>query len=94
MIVATAAGVAPTTILLPGGGVAHVEVPAIADFRDDVGAGDVFAAAFFVALAKGQAPRRRRRFRQRRGGRADRRGAGAGAIGDRAAIEARLRAVA
>jgi 1D-myo-inositol 3-kinase len=92
-VVAVTAGADPTTILLPGGGVVHVNVPAIEDPSDDVGAGDVFAAAFFVALAEGQAPDSAAAFANaasavRIGGE------GANAIGDRPAVEARLRAVA
>jgi sugar/nucleoside kinase (ribokinase family) len=66
-----------------------VQTPAIAHPRDDLGAGDVFAAAFFVALHEGLAPARAAAFA---GAAASLRieGAGADAIGDRAAIEARL----
>jgi 1D-myo-inositol 3-kinase len=92
-IVAVTAGASATTILLPGEEALEVEVPAVEDPSDDVGAGDVFAAAFFVALAEGQAPGAAAAFANaaaavRIGG------TGAEAIGDRPAIEARLRAVA
>jgi 1D-myo-inositol 3-kinase len=92
-IVAVTAGASATTILLPGEEALEVEVPPVEDPSDDVGAGDVFAAAFFVALAEGQAPGAAAAFANaaaavRIGG------TGAEAIGDRPAIEARLRAVA
>jgi sugar/nucleoside kinase (ribokinase family) len=47
------AGAEPTTIYLPNGGSVRQATPAIAAPRDDLGAGDVFAAAFFVALREG-----------------------------------------
>jgi hypothetical protein len=91
-VVAVTAGPAPTTILLPGGEVLSVEVPAIVDPADDVGAGDVFAAAFFIALHKGKPADVAAGFANAAAAvRIE--GAGAGAIGDRRAIEARLRAV-
>jgi sugar/nucleoside kinase (ribokinase family) len=58
-IVAVTAGPEPTTLHLPGGAVARVARPAsgsLAQTRDDLGAGDVFAAAFFVELASGRTP--------------------------------------
>jgi 2-dehydro-3-deoxygluconokinase len=90
-VVAVTAGANSTEILLPGGEAVRVEVPAIEDLRDDLGAGDVFAAAFFVALHEGQPPVTAAAFANaaaavRIGG------AGADAIGDRAVVEARLRA--
>ena len=92
-VVAVTAGADPTTILLPGGGVVRVKVPAIEDPRDDVGAGDVFAAAFFVALGEGQTPDSAAAFGNAAA--AVRIGSdGANAIGDRPAVDARLRAVA
>jgi 1D-myo-inositol 3-kinase len=92
-IVAVTAGASATTILLPGEEALEVEVPPVEDPSDDVGAGDVFAAAFFVALAEGRVPGAAAAFANaaaavRIGG------TGAEAIGDRPAIEARLRAVA
>jgi len=94
-VVAVTAGANPSEILLPHGEAVRVEVPAIEDLRDDLGAGDVFAAAFFVALHEGQSPVTAATFANaaaavRIGGA----GGGADAIGDRAAIEARLRATA
>jgi sugar/nucleoside kinase (ribokinase family) len=92
-IVAVTAGAAAISLLLPAGNVVEVEVPMVEDPSDDTGAGDVFAAAFFVALAEGRSPDSAATFANaaaavRMGG------PGADAIGDIAAIEARLRAVA
>jgi len=92
-IVAITAGASATTVLAPGDGELTVEVPHLECPGDDVGAGDVFAAAFFIALVEGQAPESAADFANaaaavRMGG------AGAQAIGDRPAIEARMRAVA
>ena len=84
---------APTAIHQRTTATAWVHVPEIEDFRDDVGAGDVFAAAFFVAIAEGQPPADAARFANAAA--AVRISAvGADAIGHRPAIEARLRAVA
>jgi 1D-myo-inositol 3-kinase len=88
-IIAVTAAAEPTQLLLPGDESAFVQVPALAQERDDIGAGDVFAAAFFVSLADGAPPQAAARFANaaaavRIGG------VGAGAIGDRAAIEARV----
>lgn len=92
-VVAITAGARPTTLLTSDGGEAQVAVPAIERPRDDLGAGDVFAAAFFVALAEGQPPARAAAFAN--GAAAVRvSGVGADAIGDREAIEAHLRATA
>jgi sugar/nucleoside kinase (ribokinase family) len=90
-VIAITAGPGAISVQLPDGTVAQVETPAIAHPRDDLGAGDVFAAAFFVALHEGLPPARAAAFA---GAAASLRieGAGAGAIGDRAAIEARLAA--
>jgi sugar/nucleoside kinase (ribokinase family) len=92
-IVAITDGGSPTTILHHGEEPLLVEVPPVAQCSDDLGAGDVFSAAFFIALAEGLAPRAATEFATaaaavRIGGR------GAQAIGGRDAIESRLRAVA
>jgi 1D-myo-inositol 3-kinase len=92
-IVAVTAAASPTTILAAGDQALTVEVPPLAGPGDDMGAGDVFAAAFFIALSEGQAPAQAAHFATaaaavRMGG------AGAQAIGDRTAIDARLREVA
>jgi hypothetical protein len=91
-IVAVTAGASATTILLADDETLTVEVPRLDGPGDDVGAGDVFAAAFFIALEEGRAAVAAAEFANaaaavRMGG------AGAQAIGDRSAIEARLRAV-
>jgi hypothetical protein len=92
-VVAITDAAAATTLWEPGGGTAHVQVPAIEEFVDDVGAGDVFAAAFFIALRDGQGAQAAATFANAAA--ATRiAGFGAGAIADRTAIEVRLRAVA
>jgi 1D-myo-inositol 3-kinase len=54
-LVAVTAGEQPTTIIQTHGrGEVHVQVPAVELPRDDLGAGDVFAAAFFVSLSQGR----------------------------------------
>jgi sugar/nucleoside kinase (ribokinase family) len=92
-VVAITDAAAATSLRLPDGGRVRVEVPAIEEFVDDVGAGDVFAAAFFLALRDGQGPRAAATFANAAAA-VRIAGFGANAIGDRAAIEARLRAVA
>ena len=54
--IAVTAGSAPTEILLPSGIVQRVPVAPRTEPRDDLGAGDVFAAAFFIALREGLPP--------------------------------------
>jgi sugar/nucleoside kinase (ribokinase family) len=83
---------APTELYLPDGTSARVHVPAVAHPRDDIGAGDVFAAAFFVALAEGSAPEPAASLANAAAA-VRIAGHGAGAIGDRAAIQARADAV-
>jgi 1D-myo-inositol 3-kinase len=92
-VVAITDAAAATALRLPDGSTTRVEVPAIEEFVDDVGAGDVFAAAFFVALRDGQPPQAAAAFANAAAA-VRIAGFGANAIGDRAAIEARLRAVA
>jgi hypothetical protein len=53
-VVAVTAGHHPTTVHVPGRGKLHVQTPATEEPGDDIGAGDVFAAAFFIALREGQ----------------------------------------
>jgi sugar/nucleoside kinase (ribokinase family) len=90
-VVAVTAGPHPTTILRAGRAPLEVPVPAIAHPRDDLGAGDVFAAAFFVALSEGCTPARAAAFGNAAAAvRIE--GVGPGAIGDRGAIERRLSA--
>jgi sugar/nucleoside kinase (ribokinase family) len=91
-LLAVTAQAAPTAIRLPDGELLHVAVPAIERLRDDIGAGDVFAAAFFVALDEGLAAEEAAAFANAAAA-VRIAGAGAHAIGDRAAIEARLASV-
>jgi 1D-myo-inositol 3-kinase len=53
-VVAVTAGHRPTTVHVPGRGTLQVPTPATEEPGDDIGAGDVFAAAFFIALREGQ----------------------------------------
>ncbi|MGH2865126.1 MAG: PfkB family carbohydrate kinase [Solirubrobacteraceae bacterium] len=53
-IVAITAGDRPSTILMPDGCTLELAVPFVEAPLEDLGAGDVFAAAFFIALAEGQ----------------------------------------
>lgn len=55
-LLAVTAGPGPTTVLLAGRETVRIPTPAIAEPLDDLGAGDVFAAAFFVSLRAGLAP--------------------------------------
>ncbi len=55
-MVAVTAGAQPTELRLADGTVEHVPVSASGEPRDDLGAGDVFAAAFFIALHDGRTP--------------------------------------
>ncbi len=90
-VIAVTAGAAPNTILLPDGRILEVQVPAVEHPCDDLGAGDVFAAAFFVSLADG-APAARAAVFANAAAAVRMRGPGVEAIGARAAIEARLQA--
>jgi sugar/nucleoside kinase (ribokinase family) len=88
-IVAVTHGEAPTELRLPGGVEVSVEVAPVERMCDDLGAGDVFAAAFFIALHDGETPATAATIANAAA--AVRVAAqGAAAIGDRAAIEARL----
>jgi sugar/nucleoside kinase (ribokinase family) len=90
-VVAVTAGHRPTTILLPGDETLHAPVPATELDGEDIGAGDVFAAALFIALHEGQHPSDAAAF----AGAAAALRIGAPAtsgIADRAAIESRVRA--
>lgn len=89
-VVAVTAGEGPTTIHVAGGVDCSVAPRPIGGAHDDLGAGDVFAAAFFIALREGLTPLRAAERGNaaaavRIGGR------GPAAIGDLAAIERRLR---
>jgi hypothetical protein len=91
-VVAVTDGAAPSKVLTPDNETLALDVPAIENPRDDLGAGDVFAAAFFVALAEGQPPDDAARFATAAAA-VRMHGRGAGAIGDRDAVRARLHAV-
>jgi sugar/nucleoside kinase (ribokinase family) len=91
-VIAVTHGEAPTELRLRGGVKIHVEVPAVQRICDDIGAGDVFAAAFFIALAGGEDPQAAARLANAAAA-VRVAGQGAGAIGDSAAIEARLASV-
>ncbi len=88
-VIAVTAGEGPTSIHLAGGGPdVRVAPRPIDGAHDDLGAGDVFAAAFFIALQEGMTPlhaaaRGNAAAAVRIGGR------GPDAIGDLAAIERR-----
>ncbi len=88
-VVAVTAGPQPVTLLLPGGETLRVPVPAVERPRDDLGAGDVFAAALFVALREGRLPAAAAAFANAAAA-VRLAGSGPGAIGDRRAVEARL----
>jgi hypothetical protein len=90
-VAAITAGPRPTTILLPDGSALQSPVPSIEQTRADLGAGDVFAAAFFVSLAEGSTPDQAAAFANA-AATVRMQGAGADAIGRRTAIEERLRA--
>jgi 1D-myo-inositol 3-kinase len=86
-VIAVTAGSASTSVLFPDGSASGVPVPATAHPRDDLGAGDVFAAAFFIALREGHSQVDAAAY-----GNAAARvriaSVGPGAVGDRAAIDA------
>jgi sugar/nucleoside kinase (ribokinase family) len=92
-LIAVTDAAAPTELWLPDGATARVRVPAVAHPRDDIGAGDVFAAAFFIALAEGAPPERAASFANAAAA-VRIAGDGPGAIGDRAAIQARADTIA
>lgn len=91
-IVAVTAGARPTTILVPGSAPLQVQTAAAEDpGGDDLGAGDVFAAAFFIALREGRPARQAAGFA---GAAAALRvgAAGTSGIAGRSAIESRATA--
>jgi sugar/nucleoside kinase (ribokinase family) len=55
-VIAITAGERPTTILTSDGATLHAPAPARAQPGEDLGAGDVFAAAFFISLQEGRGP--------------------------------------
>lgn len=88
-VVAVTAGAHPTDLQLPGGELQQVPVPPIPAPVEDLGAGDVFAAAFFIALYEGLPPARAAAFANAAAA-VRIAGVGPGAIGDRRAITAQL----
>ncbi len=89
-VLAVTAGAGATSVYLPDGSVTRVQAPAVAHPRDDLGAGDVFAAAFFTSLHEGHSPEQAATYGNaaaaiRIGG------VGADAVADRSAIEALVR---
>jgi hypothetical protein len=91
-VIAVTHGEAPTELHLPGGATINVSVAPVERICDDLGAGDVFAAAFFIALHDGETAQAAAALANAAA--AVRVAAqGAGAIGDRAAIEARIASV-
>jgi hypothetical protein len=92
--VAVTAGSRPTTIHLAISrdvAVVQTSIPQVVAVRDDVGAGDVFAAAFFIALADGRTPLEAAAFGNAAAA-VRITGVGPDAIGPRAQIEAVLSA--
>jgi sugar/nucleoside kinase (ribokinase family) len=90
-VIAITAGHRPTTILMPDGETLRGPTHVSEEPGEDLGAGDVFAAAFFIALHEGQAPKAAAAFA---GAAASLRigGPGTSAIAGRSAIESRMRA--
>jgi len=86
-------GPRPATLLTGAGADTPLVVPALALAVEDLGAGDVFAAALFIELADGVAPERAARFAMAAAA-VRMAGSGAAAIGDRAAIAARMASAA
>jgi hypothetical protein len=83
----------PSTLLFADGASREVAVPAIEEPVEDLGAGDVFAAACFVELSQGRSAEDAVAFATAAAA-VRMQGRGAGAIGDSDAIAARLRATA
>ncbi|HWG08883.1 MAG TPA: PfkB family carbohydrate kinase [Solirubrobacteraceae bacterium] len=88
-LVAVTDEAAPTELLAPDGDPILLAVPAVQRLRDDIGAGDVFAAAFFVALADGEDASAAAAFANAAAA-VRLSGEGPDAIGDRASIKARV----
>jgi 1D-myo-inositol 3-kinase len=89
-VVAVTAGPEPSTILRPGGGPVAFPVAKLGEPPEDLGAGDVFAAAFFVALAEGRSIEAAATFANAAAA-VRLQGSGPAAIGGREAIDARAR---
>jgi hypothetical protein len=91
-VLAVTGGADATALHIRGERTLEIQVPHIEHFVDDLGAGDVFAAAFFIALQEERPPAEAAAFANaaaavRIGG------AGPGAVGERGAIETRLHAL-
>ena len=83
------AGSEPIAIHSPSGTQPHAPVLAVEDPQDDLGAGDVFAAAFFVALTEGLAATEAVSYGSAAAA-VRLAGMGAAAVGDRDALRLRL----
>lgn len=92
-VVAITAGPAGGSLLLPEGGELEIGGPRVSAPADDLGAGDVFAAAMFAELHRGAEPVPAAAFAAAAAA-VRLEGTGPGGIGDRIAIEQRLRAAA
>lgn len=92
-LIAITAQEEPNRLLLAGGTDVEVPVAEISRHVDDLGAGDVYAAALFAMLAEGLQPLQAAQFANAASA-VRMLGHGAGAIGDRASVEARMRTVA
>jgi sugar/nucleoside kinase (ribokinase family) len=90
--VAVTAGAGPIALLTHDRQALELDVPALERPVDDLGAGDVFAAAFFVALGEGRTPLDAAGFANAAAA-VRMCGSGAGSIGGRREIEARLSGV-
>lgn len=90
-LVAVTAAERPGTLLLDDGSQLPLEVSAVAEPVEDLGAGDVFAAGLFVELWRGRAPAQAARFAGAAAA-VRMRGRGPQAIGGEAEIAARLNA--
>lgn len=88
-VVAITAGAAGGALLLPDGEEQEIGGPRVTDPAEDLGAGDVFAAAMFVELHGGAPPARAAEFAAAAAA-VRLEGTGPGAIGDGAAIRERL----
>jgi len=88
-LIAVTDGGRPSTILAPGGTPIELAVHQLGSPADDLGAGDVYAAALFTALAEGRGPAQAGSLANTAAA-MRMRGLGPNAIAERAEIEARL----
>jgi sugar/nucleoside kinase (ribokinase family) len=89
-LVVVTAGSEPIAIHSPAGSLAHAPALTVEHPQDDLGAGDVFAAALFVALAEGQSTTEAVSYASAAAA-ARLGGVGASAIGGRDAVSQRLK---